>query len=122
MIPGSNIFRAATRLIGTTLISYEQYLSRTLNASKQWVATYAAAVPLNASVQAVDRNSYVQYGLDFQKNYVRIYTADNVIDIERDSSGDRFTWNGKLYQIESQNTWFAQEGWASALAVEVGPA
>lgn len=121
-VPGSNLFRAASRLIRPTPVMYYPYVSRTQNAAFQWVATYGTPFELEASVQAVDRNSYVEYGLDFQKNYVRIYVSEDVIDIERDSSGDKFTWNGKAYQIESQNTWFAMDGWASTLAVEVGRA
>lgn len=119
-IPGSNLFRSAARLIRTTTVAYEEYDTRTLNAAKQWVATYKPAFDLACSVQAVDRTNYVEYGLDFQKNYVHLYAAQDVIDIDRDSSGDRFTWNGRRWQLESRNNWFAQDGWASAIAVEVG--
>lgn len=121
MIPGSNLYLMARRLIGGGVIRYQYYVSRELNAARQWVSTYADAFDMDVSIQAVDRNSYVEYGLDFQKNYVRIYTNDNVVDIERDSSGDRFWWNGRFYQLESQNPWFQIDGWSSALAVDVGP-
>lgn len=118
-IPGSNLFRSAIRLIRPTTVSYEKYASRELNAARQWVATYQPATDLTCSVQAVDRANYVEYGLDFQKNYVHIYAAQDIIDIDRDSSGDRFTWNGRRFQLESRNNWFVQDGWASAIAVEV---
>lgn len=121
MSPGSNLYLMARRLIGGGVVRYQYYVSRELNAAKQWVSTYAAAFDMDVSIQAVDRNSYVEYGLDFQKNYVRIYTNDNVVDIERDSSGDRFWWNGRFYQLESQNPWFQIDGWSSALGVDVGP-
>ena len=119
-VPGSNLLRSALRLIRPTTISYEMYATRTLNAARQWVATYQPAFPLTCSVQAVDRKNYVEYGLDFQKNYVQLFASQDIIDIDRDSSGDRFTWNGRLFQLESRNNWFAQDGWASAIAVEVG--
>lgn len=120
MIPGSNIYRAARRLIGGSTIRYQPYATRAQNAAKQWVTTYGDAFDMDVSIQAVDRNSYVEYGLDFQKNYVRIYTDYDVIDIERDTSGDRFWWQGRFYQLESDNPWFQMDGWSSALAVDVG--
>jgi hypothetical protein len=122
VIPGSNLFNRASRLIKPTSVQYFQFTSRALNAARQWVPTYADPVALAASVQAVDRSTYVQFNLDFQKNYIRLYASQDIIDLKRDHSGDRFTWNGVLYQIDDQNSWFAQDGWASCLAIEVGPA
>lgn len=119
MIPGSNLFNIATRLIKPVPVPYYQYKDRVLNAARQWVSGFEAPVKIMASVQAVKRSSYKQLGLDFQKNYTKIYAAVNLINIDRDSAGDQFIFNGMVYQLEENTRWFVIDGWASALGVEV---
>jgi hypothetical protein len=122
LIPGSNLYLQAIRLIKPQPIQYLKFLSRSQNAAKQWVALFSDPVEVIASVQAVARSSYNELGLDFQKNYVKVFAAIDIVDLARDTAGDRFTYNGKMYQIEDQRTWFQMDGWASCTAVEVGPA
>lgn len=120
MIPGSNLLLQAGRLIRFSPIDYYAFDSRSINAARQWVATFTRIPDVYASVQAVQRNSYVQYGLDLQKNYVKVYAARNIIDLARDSSGDRFIYDGRLFQLESQYTWFKEDGWDKCIAVDIG--
>lgn len=122
MIPGSNILLQAMRLIKPTTVQYFRTTGRTQNTARQWVPSFADPIALQASVQAVNRASYENLGLDFQKNYIKIFAAIDAVDIERDSSGDRFIFNGRFYQMDSQNSWFAIDGWMSCLAIDVGPA
>lgn len=122
MIPGSNLYRSAVRLIKQTTVQYRRFNARTLNAARQWVSGYDEPFDLLCSLQAVRRSSYQSLGLDFQKNYVKIFAAENLIDVKRDSSGDQFVHAGLLYQLDDQNTWYLIDGWASCLAVEVGTA
>jgi hypothetical protein len=88
--------------------------------ARQWVSAFTHLPDVYASVQAVQRDSYQQYGLDLQKNYVKVYAAMNIIDLERDSSGDRFIYNGRLFQLESKYTWWNEDGWDKCIAVEIG--
>jgi len=122
VIPGSNLYNRAIRLIRPTPIQYLAFVSRAQNAARQWVPSFAAPVEIQASVQAVPRSSYNDLGLDLQKNYVKVFASVNVVDLDRDTSGDRFIFDGRLYQIEDQNTWYLRDGWASCTAVDVGPA
>lgn len=122
MIPGSNLYRSAVRLIKQTTVQYMKFNNRTLNAARQFVSGYDTAFDLQCSLQAVQRSSYQNLGLDFQKNYVKVYAAQDMIDLKRDSSGDRFIYAGLLYQLEDQKTWYLVDGWVSCLAVEVGVA
>lgn len=119
-VPGSNLLLRAKRLIRFSTVDYFSFKSRTLNDVRQWIPEFDPSFKLSASVQAVQRDTYTQYGLDFQRNYVRLYAAHNIIDLERDSSGDRFIYNGRLFQLESQFTWWHEDGWDRCLAVEIG--
>lgn len=122
MIPGANLFRAATRIIATSTIQYLKANGRTQNSARQFIASFDAPEPLQASVQAVSRNKYQQLGLDFQKRYIKIFAAQDIIDLGRDTSGDRIIFNGRLYELNSETDWFVVDGWASCLAADVGPA
>lgn len=122
MIPGLNLLNLAFSLIKPAAVPYYAYAGRTQNAVAQFIPQFKAAQTLYASVQRVPRSKYVAFNLEFQRNYVQIYAKAELIDLERDASGDQIIWGGRLYQIESQGTWFLQDGWASALAVDVGPA
>lgn len=118
-VPGSNLFKRAARLIKLGPVDYYPAAARSLNAVGQWVPTFTGPQTIQASVQAVPRDTYVRLGLDLQRNYVTVYAAINAIDLERDSSGDRFVFDGRMYQLESNNSWYIRDGWVEALAVEV---
>lgn len=119
--PGSNLLQQAARLIRFTPIDYYVYAGRVQNDVRQWVSSFTQLPkPLYASVQAVQRDSYTQYGLDLQRNYVKVYANRNIIDLERDSAGDRFIYNGRVFQLESQYTWWHEDGWDKCIAVEIG--
>ncbi len=119
--PGSNLFRRAIRLIKPSQIQYLQAIGRTKNAARQWITEYAAAVTITASVQAVNRAKYQYMGLDFAKNYVKVFSNSNVVSLNRDAGVDRFIIAGVTYQVDDNNNWFLQDGWTSCLAIELPP-
>ncbi len=119
MIPGSNLLNQAARLIRLTPVPYYKYSARTLNANRQWVSAHEPVVYVPMSVQRVPRDKYVEFGLELQKNYVSLFASANLLDLTRDTGSDQIFWGGRYYQIESQNTWFEQDGWAKSIAVQL---
>lgn len=119
MIPGLNILALANKVIATQTLLYAQYTSRAANDVGVWITTYATAVSIQGNIQPVPRNRYENMGLDFQKNYVQIFVQKDVLDIERDVTGDQFTYAGKIYEAQSRTEWFTQDGWDQVLCVEV---
>jgi len=120
MIPGSNILNMALTLIAKQLVAYFPFNSRVLNSVGQNVTAYSSPFPLAGSLQAVPRQLYQQFGLDLQKNYVTFYTSSNLLDVNRDVSGDQLIYAGRRYQVESANDWFAQDGWKGVLCIDTG--
>jgi hypothetical protein len=118
-VPGGNLLKSARRLIKFESVQYFQTTGREKNAARQYVGTYAAGVPLSCSVQSVDRAKYTQLGLSLEKFYVQVWASMNMVDIQRDSSGDQFIYDGALYQLADGRTWFKQDGWASCFAVRI---
>lgn len=121
-VPGSNLLTRAARLIRLQNVSYRRYTGRTTNGAGFDVSTYATAVTIKGSVQPVPRAMYERLGLDFQKNYVTLYTVTGVVDIARGAGSDQIDWNGRRFQVESETDWHAMDGWTGALCVDVGAA
>ncbi len=120
MIPGDNILEEAFQAIDTEVCKWVKYTSRTLNAVGQWVTIYADPVDVDASVQAVSRNTYMLLGLDLQKDYTNIFVPADTTDLDRDVTGDRMILSdGKIYQIESTSDWYGMDGWTECLCVRV---
>lgn len=121
MIPGSNLLARAARLIRLSNVPYYRYGDRTLNANRIWVSSYFPVDQVPMSVQRVPRDIYMEWGLEFQRNYIMLFASVDLIDLARDAGGDKVLWGNRWYQVESQNSWFEQDGWAKSLAVDVGP-
>lgn len=120
MIPGQNLLNMCLTLIAKQSVTYYRFLSRTANSVGQDITTYASPVTIYGSFQAVPRNLYMQLGLDLQKDYSTFYTSNDVLDITRDVSGDQLVYDGRRYQVESNNDWFTQDGWKGILVVDLG--
>jgi hypothetical protein len=119
-VPGMNLLNMALTIIREQTVQYFQFDSRSLNQVGQYVAVYKTVVNLVGSWQPVPRHLYMSLNLDFQKDYFTFYTSNNVIDVERDVSGDQLKFMGKLYQVESNNDWYQLDGWKGILCCFTG--
>lgn len=122
MIPGANLLRMAFGVIGTQIVRYRKFEQRVKNDQAQYVSIFEEPFDLAASVQRVRRDQYVQFNLEFQRNYVMIFANFEMVDLDRDVAGDQFLWTGRVFQLESQGSWFYQDGWGVCLAVDIGAA
>lgn len=120
IIPGQNILNMAFGAIARQTVMYYQYDSRTLNDVGQDVTSYLTAVSITGSWQPVPRNLYRVYGLDMQKDYFTFYTSNDVLDLQRDVSGDQIVFGGDKYQCQSNNDWYKIDGWKAILCVRIG--
>lgn len=119
MIPGANILNMAMSLVAGQSFDYFRFVSRETNDIGLDVSVYADGVPKTGSVQAVPRSVMVAQGLDLQRNYVTVYTSNDVRDVRRDVSGDYIVFNGKKFQCVSATDWYAVDGWIAILCIEV---
>lgn len=120
MIPGQNLLKMALTLIAKQVVVYYPYSGRTQNAVGQDVTTYGPGNPIAGSFQPVPRRLYQQYGLDLQKDYWTFYTLNDLLDIERNVSGDQIAFQSQRYQVQSANDWFAMDKWKGVLCVRIG--
>ena len=120
-VPGSNLMNMASRVISQTTVSYRAFAGRVKNENYIEVATYAPPVNIKGSLQPVARELYEKMNLDLQKTYYNFFCPNNMLDLQRDVSGDLFDYGGFTYQVESLTPWFDIDGWVQALAVRTTP-
>lgn len=110
----------ALSIIARQTVTYYHMTARALNDVGQDVTTYASPVNMTGSFQPVPKRLYEVYGLDLQKSYYTFYTSNNLLDVQRDLSGDQIAFNNRRFQCESANDWFAIDGWKGVLCVDIG--
>ena len=118
-VPGSNLVSIALRVIKPQVLQWQAFVSRTTNSAGDWVSTYATAVPIEGSFQAVNKALYQQLGLNIAKNYSILYTLADVQATHRDREGDLLTVAGRVWQAESDMDWRDADGWRKLLCVEI---
>jgi hypothetical protein len=119
VILGGNILNLALSRIGTDTITYYQYVSRVNNASGIKVASYAAPVPMQGSMQAVPHTMLAMLGLDLGRDYAMFYTQSTVNDLERNSAPDQYSYGGHRYEVVSNTDWNMPQGFTGVLAVRI---
>ncbi len=120
MIPGANILNMALTIIAKQTIVYYESLGRTINAVGQDVTLYNNGKVIVGSFQPIQKNLYEIYGLNLQKNYYNFYTSNNIIDVQRNVSGDQIAYEGQRFQCESNTEWYSLDGWKGILCVHIG--
>ena len=118
-VPGGNLLKKAFKIIDKDTFIYRQFKSRTTNSIGIDVPEFEDDVELKGSVQAVPRKLYQEHGLDWKKKYITIYSSDTIEGVDRDTSGDRIIFNGKLFQVLDETNWIPIDGWNGVMCVEV---
>lgn len=114
-----SILAMALQLIPPVEIQYYKGKGRKLNAIGLWEGELCEPAAMEASVQPVPRKLYQVNGLDFQSNYYTVFLDRDLIDIERDVSGDQIGYKGMRLQALSKTDWFQYDGWDEVLCVEI---
>lgn len=114
-----NLLNMAMTVVGKQSFAYTKYLSRTLNNSGLWDSIYDVPRPLSGQVQAVPRELFEKYGLDFQGTYLMFFVSRDILDVQRDVAGDQIKFGGATYQVLSETDWLQINGWTSVIAVKV---
>ena len=122
MIPGINLFQVASSIIATDTVIWSRFVSRSRDALGQWVSVYAEPETIKGSVQPIEARSYQALGLDMSKRYVTLFTSHNVQHVKRETSPDKFEWNGGIWEAQGGDDWFAQDGWREVILVYLGEA
>lgn len=120
-VPGVNVLGLALGVIARTPVTLFTFVKNERQANGVDLPTYAPGVAITGSVQAVSSKTKMELGLEWQDEYVTLFTSALVRAIERDGAGDVFVWNGKYYHGQGGSDWTGQDGWNEVLAVKIRP-
>lgn len=118
-VPGSNLLASALSVICPQPFDYYRYQGKTINAIGLDVHTFDPPVNMTGSIQEVDSSVYHERGLDFQSQYIEIFVLNDIDPLFRSTAGDQVQFNGRRWQVISEDGWFAMDGWDAFIAVEV---
>lgn len=120
IVPGSNLLVQALNLIASQPVKYFRNTGRTANGAGLLEATFdAVKVVRMCSVQPMPKAMISFLGLDMDTDYVTWFVPQNVIDLERDFSGDEIEWNKARYKCHLKTDWLGQDGWVSVVCVKL---
>lgn len=115
----NNLLNQAFRVIPQQTFTYYKYKGNTISDEGNIVGDYEAGIDFKGSVQAVDNKMYQQFGLDFSKKYIQIFSSLNIQNVEGQEMPDKVKWNGKDYNVVNCSDWYIQDGWTNIIAVEI---
>ena len=114
-----NLLNQALAVLRRTPITYEKYVS--LNVGFGGIAQNSYDAPINVSnaiAQPLNNRAYKDYGLDFQKRYIRIFLSCDALSLEEaNASPDRITYNGSTWIVISVKQWYLYDGWNEIIAI-----
>jgi len=120
MIPGANLLNQAMSVIASQTVTWHRFKEREPNEALVYVTTYHPAQIIRGSWQPIPRRLYQSEGLDFQNIYVNFYVSKQILDVQRDISGDQVAYCGKRYQAISATDWVSVDGWTAILLCQIG--
>lgn len=115
-----NLLDQAHQLIPYQQADYFAFKGNTVDSNTRLdVPQYAEGITVNVKINAVKSSLMKKLGLDYKKNYVKLYSTPTASGLTRVSDGDQFEFDSKRWQIEVQTGWFATAGWDSYVMIEV---
>lgn len=115
----NNLLNIALRAIPSTTIQYEKYLASGIGFGGIAKNTYdAPKTIINAVAQPLSNKLYKEYGLDFQKRYMRFFASCDMLALEYDNaSPDRITYDGTKWIVVQVKRWHSYNGWSEIVAI-----
>ena len=112
MIPGVNLLHMAMGILGNQSVEYIRYEGAQTLANGIKTEVYSDPVTVEeGSVQPIPKSNYRENGLNFSREYVTWWVSMDVLGLDRDFSGDLIVWNNKKWKVDSDISWYEQDGW-----------
>lgn len=114
-----NLLAQALTIIPPQTAQYYAYFDRTVDDLGILTSTYSDPVEITASIQPVNRSVYELNGLDFNKEYITIFSGTPFLDVNRDVSSDKVVFEGKTFQLMNSMDWNSYDNWNYIMGVRI---
>lgn len=128
----TNIHKMAMQLIPPQTISYRKGESTVITQAGRAVSSYGEWTSIVAHVQPgiiasfggrnVSEKDYKDFGLDFSRSYVTIWTDDcSISTLSHQDTADQIKVGNRIYNIIQKANWLEYDGWVRCYCEEVIP-
>lgn len=112
-----NLLNMALTLVPQQSVQWFRYLGSVTQPNGLDVSSFDAGVIAYGSFQPVAKSAYQTLGLDFSKEYVRLFTSTPIVVLGRNIAGDEFVFAGNRYHVMDNTEWLNVNGWNENMAV-----
>ena len=114
-----NLLNQALTIIPKQNFTFCKYKENNVNEIGNKVDEWEEGIVCEGSVQAIDSKMYQQFGLDYSKKYIQIFSSLNIQNVSQNQeTPDKIIWNNKNYLVVNCSDWYVQDGWTNIIAVE----
>lgn len=115
-----NILMQAHALIPFQPFLWYRWKSNGTDSALLRVSSYQEPVTCHGSIQSVPQDMYERLGLDWEKNYILVYSPNDIKGLDGQQSPDKLVFGGKNWKVVRVTPWHSYDGWTEVLAVEMG--
>lgn len=113
-----NLLLKALSAVPPSSLVYKKFLGNKRAPNGMLLPNYDEPVVIsNASIQPVPTRIYQILGLDFQREYRRVFVPTSAVSLERQLSPDIFEFDGNTWRSVGNTPWHSYDGWNELIVV-----
>lgn len=112
-----NLLVHALRIIPSSQVQVFHFTENTITEGGQSVPSYEDLGTFNGSIQGVTNELYAELGLDFQKEYKKVFVPTQLNGSDTQTTPDYVSFYGSNWTVFKSNKWTEYDGWDYAIVV-----
>lgn len=114
----SNLLLQALTVIPPKTVIYKKFKGNVRKPNGVLVPEYEESITISMAIaQPVSKEAYHKLGLDFQKEYRRVWIPKDVVAMEGQLSSDKLRFDNRDWIVWGDTTWETYDGWNELLVV-----
>lgn len=113
----NNLLKRAQRLIPSEPVVIKKFQGFTQDDYGNNILSFSDVPISNANIIAIPSELYAQLGLDFQKEYKKVFVSYQLNGLDRQESPDKLEFYNATWTVSKSNSWSEYDGWSYAVVV-----
>lgn len=113
-----NVLTKALGAIPPSTLVYKKFAENKRALNGMLIPSYNAPITIsNASIQPLPTKIYQMMGLDFQRDYRRIFVPTSAVSLDGQLSADIFEFDNRTWHAIGNTVWHSYDGWNELIVV-----
>lgn len=114
---GNVLIKALGAIPPSTLV-YKKFAENKRALNGMLIPSYNAPITIsNASIQPLPTKIYQMLGLDFQRDYRRVFVPTSAVSLDGQLSADIFEFDNRTWHAIGNTVWHSYDGWNELIVV-----